>query len=122
MLTELISAVQRDDEANGNGNGHTLTADELAEAEHQAVAHLPLRARTRAPSVELGERVVERAAPGRARGERDGRVFPLAKEWLARPRLGAECCGGNRVRRVGEDRRLLSRFLHVRSTLVVLQT
>jgi ribonuclease E len=31
MLTELISAVQRDDEAqvNGNGNGHTLAEDEL---------------------------------------------------------------------------------------------
>ncbi|HWX09110.1 MAG TPA: DEAD/DEAH box helicase family protein [Gaiellaceae bacterium] len=29
MLTELISAVQRDEETNGNGNGHTL--DELAE-------------------------------------------------------------------------------------------
>jgi ribonuclease E len=29
MLTELISAVQRQDETNGNGNGHALAEDEL---------------------------------------------------------------------------------------------
>src|SRR5947209_15956166 len=33
MLTELIAAVQRDEETNGNGNGHALTAAELEEAE-----------------------------------------------------------------------------------------
>src|SRR5437763_11672177 len=31
MLTELIAAVQRADETNGNGNGHVLTAAELEE-------------------------------------------------------------------------------------------
>ena len=37
MLTELIAATQRDDEhgLNGNGNGHTLTEDELAEVEEE---------------------------------------------------------------------------------------
>ena len=33
MLTELIAAVQRDDEALANGNGHGLATDELAEVE-----------------------------------------------------------------------------------------
>jgi len=33
MLTELIAAVQRDDEALANGNGNGLATDELAEVE-----------------------------------------------------------------------------------------
>src|SRR4051794_22238629 len=33
MLTELIAAVQRDDDALANGNGHALAEEELAEAE-----------------------------------------------------------------------------------------
>ncbi len=35
MLTELIAAVQRDEEPNGNGNGHALSEDELAEADDE---------------------------------------------------------------------------------------
>jgi ribonuclease E len=35
MLTELIAAVQRDEEPNGNGNGHALSEDELAEVEDE---------------------------------------------------------------------------------------
>jgi ribonuclease E len=35
MLTELIAATQRDEEANGNGNGHALSEDELAEVEDE---------------------------------------------------------------------------------------
>src|SRR5947199_3729989 len=33
MLTELIAASQRYDEANGNGNGHSTTAEELEQQE-----------------------------------------------------------------------------------------
>ena len=35
MLTELIAAMQRDEEPNGNGNGHALSEDELAEVEEE---------------------------------------------------------------------------------------
>src|SRR5581483_8883154 len=91
------------------------------EAEHQPVAHLPRRARRAAARVHLRERVVERAAAGRACGEHLRDVLALAEERLTRPRLGAERSGGERVGRLGEDDRL-NGFLHVRSTSFVLQT
>ena len=86
------------------------------EAEHQAVAHLPLRRGARPARLDLRRRVVERAAPRGPGREHDGGIFAVAKERLARPRFRADCCGGQRVRR-RENRRLLSRFLHVRSTV-----
>src|SRR4051794_3365558 len=90
---------------------HTL------EAEHQAVANLPRRARETPAGLDLRERIVEGTPPGRAGREYLGRILAVAKEWLARPRLGAVCIGGQRICRLGEDDRL-NGFLHVRSTLI----
>ena len=104
-----------------SGGSVRLRVDQNAlEAEHQPVAHLPLRARRRAAGLDLRGRVVERAAPRSSGREHDRGIFTVPKECFARPRFRVEGCGGQRVRRQ-KNRRLLSRFLHVRSTLDVLQ-
>ena len=91
------------------------------EPEHQPVVHLPLRARPGLAGVQLGDRVVERSTACSPWRERLLDLFAVMEEWLARPRLGAVCGGGKRVRRLGEGGRL-NGFLHVRSTSIVLQT
>ena len=63
------------------------------EAEHEAVADLPLEDGALRAGVHLGDRVVERAAAGGALRERLGRVLALAEERLARPRFRAESGG-----------------------------
>ncbi len=76
----------------GAGGGARLRLGQHAlEAEQEAVADLPFRRRRGQAGVHLGDRVVERAAAGRALGERHGRVLAVAKERLARPRFRAEC-------------------------------
>ena len=77
-----------------------LLGEHALEAEQQAVADLPLGDGAREAGVHLGERVVERAAAGRACPERLGRILALAQERLARPRFRAESGGNHRVCRL----------------------
>ena len=62
MLTELISAVQRDDDATANGNGHALADDELADEDEDeddvlAPTPRPAKARTRTTSHSARKRI-----------------------------------------------------------------
>jgi hypothetical protein len=85
----------------GARSGARLRLREHAlEAEEQAVADLPLRGRRGEARVHLRERVVERAAAGRALAERLGGILALAHERLARPRFRAESGGNHRVCRL----------------------
>ena len=54
--------------------------------EHQGIANLPLWARALPAGLELGDRVVERTAPCRARCEHLRGVFALVKGKLAKER------------------------------------
>ena len=68
------------------------------------------RRRPRRPAVDLGERLVERGAPGRSGRERLGRIFAGMKEGLAGPFLCSERVGGQAVRRVRRECRVQYRF------------
>src|SRR5262249_37893920 len=64
---------------------------------------------------DLGERVVECAAPSASGLERLGGILALTEERLACPRLRVTS-GGGQIVRVRDDRRMVGSFLHVRST------
>ncbi len=63
--------------------------EDSLEAEHQPVAHLPLRGRRLRAVVHLRECVVERATARGAFREHARGILAAPKERLARPRLGA---------------------------------
>ena len=92
------------------------------EPEHEAVAHLPVRARRTRPRVHLGDRVVERATARCAGRQRLSGILAVTKERLARPRFCADRGGDQWVRHLRKNHRLMNGFLHVRSTFRVLQT
>jgi hypothetical protein len=76
-------------EGRAGGGLRSLGGEHALEAEHQPVADLPARARALEPGGHLVPCVVERAAPGRAGGQRDVRLFARMEERLAVPALGA---------------------------------
>src|SRR5438105_3079749 len=92
-----------------------MVAEDPLEPEHEREANLPLRRRRRASRLHLRERLVEGAPAGRVGCECDSRILVRAQEGLAGPGLGAKRGGGQLVGRLRRDRRMLSRFLHVRS-------
>ena len=78
-----------------------LLGQDTFEAEQERVAHLPLGRRCIASCGQLGERVVERAAPRGPGRQDDVRVLVGTQEGLAGPCLGSESVGpdGQRVPR-----------------------
>ena len=84
--------------------GGRLRGEDSLEPEHQAEADLPARRRSRAPGVELGERLVEGEAARGARRERLGWLLTGVEEGLAGPvvcpeRVGLQAIRG--IRHVG---------------------
>ena len=72
----------------GSEAGRFVREDAL-EAQHQSVAHLPLRRRNALAGIHLGDRVVECAAAGGSLREHALRVLAGVQERLARPPFGA---------------------------------
>ena len=69
-------------------------AEHALEAEHQGVAHLPVVRGLPRAGLDLGERVVERAAAGGPGRERVRRILVRVEEGLSGPGFGAEGGGG----------------------------
>ena len=93
-----------------------LVGENALEAEHEPVPHLPARRRRPAAGLELGERVVERPAPGSSLREHLLGVFARMEERLAGPRFGAGDVGGQISRNGLVEDELFGGFLHVRSS------
>ena len=89
-----------------------LLAEHALEAEHQRVADLPVASRLGAPGLDLGERVVERAAPRRSRSEHLRGVLSGMQERLARPLGRALCRGGERTLCHGHRQGLVDDLVH----------
>ena len=94
-----------------------LVGEDALEAEHEAVAHLPLRRRNAFAGIHLRDRVVERAAAGGSLGKDALRVFAGVEERLARPFLRASDVFGYVSRNGRFDDEIFDGFLHVGSAL-----
>ena len=83
------------------GEVRRLLREHALEPEHERVADLPLGRRRLTARVQLGERVVERAAPRGPGRQRDVRVLVGTQEGLAGPGFGSKGVGpnGQRVHR-----------------------
>jgi len=96
-------------------------AEDALEAQHETEARLPGRRRRAPAGCDLRDGFVEGTAPGRSRGKRKRRVLVGPEEGLAGPCFGLKGGGGKAVRLLRRSRRMLGGFLHVRSTIRVLQ-
>src|SRR4029453_13952486 len=103
-------------ELSAGGKPGWAVGEDALKAEHQRVAPLPLVRRRPQTDLHLRDRVVERESARRAGRQHDGRVFVGPEKWLSGPVLGAGGGLAETVCRLRRWRRLLSRFLHRRST------
>jgi hypothetical protein len=101
-------------ELRAGGEVRRLLGENPLETEHQAVLHLPLRRGRPLARLDLGERVVERAAAGCAGRECVRGILSLAEEGLSSPGFGSEGGGREAVRCLRLDGRRLSDFGHAR--------
>ena len=85
------------------------------EPEHEAVLHLPRGCGRPPAGVDLGNRIVERAASRRSGCQNLGRILALSEQGLASPGFRSEGGGRKTVRCLRRCGRLLCDLLHVRS-------
>ena len=93
----------------GSGRGR-LHREHALEPEQEAEANLPAGRGRLAPGFDLGQRLVERRAAGRTRGQRVARVLAGVEEGLSGPFLRAERVGCQAIRRVRRECRIQYRF------------